>query len=582
MLDSSAVNEIREKKSWSARWTAPLSAAAIGICLFGNLGAIGLTGPDEPRYAWIARAMAETGDWVTPRLYGQPWFEKPILYYWAAAVGFLLHLPAEWAARLPCAFAALAAVIAIGWLAKKHYGGAANSLASPALLAPLIFATSVAAIGFARAATPDMLFSASVTLAMACAANVFRTAGVLRAAQDDGVSEKRSDRASLLLFGVFLGLAVLAKGPAAVVLAGGAIAIWALATKSWRAAFRVAHPIAIAAFCVIALPWYALCARRNPDFLRVFLWQHNIERYATPIFQHRQPFWYFAPVALLALLPWTALLWLALPEGLRLRHARSWAGSPGFFFACWAVWPIVFFSFSQSKLPGYILPAIPPLALLCSIALARTMAQDGSRTRSLSMALAATWLVICIAAVISSSRAKEPHGLGYVDLGRLVMAPGLFGGWIALAVAAVLIVAAFRARPATGALLCALLTAAAVEIASLKILPALDPGLSARPHAEFMRNDQHPDRIFTYQLRRDWNYGLTFYFRRELGEWAPSDPGPALVLTTPKGLEAIKKIGRVSGEVEQEQLGLVYVPVRPVPVPMPVPVPAPLPISPPR
>src|SRR5215831_20407456 len=94
---------------------------AVVICLFGQLGAVGLTGPDEPRYVWIARAMAQTGDWVTPRLYGQPWFEKPILYYWAAAGGFRMHLPAEWAARLPSAVAALAAALAMGWLASKHY-----------------------------------------------------------------------------------------------------------------------------------------------------------------------------------------------------------------------------------------------------------------------------------------------------------------------------------------------------------------------------------------------------------------------------------------------------------------------------
>jgi 4-amino-4-deoxy-L-arabinose transferase-like glycosyltransferase len=568
MLDSSAVNEIRENKSSAERWALPVSAAAICVCLFGNLGAIGLTGPDEPRYAWIARAMAETGDWVTPRLYGQPWFEKPILYYWAAALGFLMHLPAEWAARLPSAFAGLGGAIAIGWLARRHYGGLANSIASPTLLAPVVFATSVAAIGFTRAATPDMLFSASIALAMACAASVFGQAGALRDAGDASPAP-RSDRASLLLFGVFLGLGVLAKGPAAVVLAGGAIAIWALATKSWRAAFRAAHPIAILAFCVVALPWYAICARRNPDFLHVFLWQHNIERYATPMFQHRQPFWYFAPIALLALLPWTVMLWPALQEGLRLQRERSWTGSPGFFFACWAVWPVVFFSFSQSKLPGYILPAIPPLALVCSIALARAISENGLRIRVLLMAMGGTWLLICIAAVISSSRAKVPQGLDFINFGRLVLSSGLFGGMMALAVAAVLIVAAFRARPATAILLCAALTACAMEIASLKILPALDPALSARPHAEFMRNDQHPDRIFTYELRRDWNYGLTFYFRRELAEWAPSDPGPAFVLTTPKGLDEIKRLGRVSGDVEQEQLGLVYVPVRPVPISAP-------------
>ena len=209
-------------------------------------------------------------------------------------------------------------------------------------------------------------------------------------------------------------------------------------------------------------------------------------------------------IALLALLPWTALLWPVAEEGLRLWREKSWTNSPGFFFACWAVVPVVFFSLSQSKLPGYILPAIPPLALVCAIALARTISEDGLRIRMVLMAFGATWLAICVAAVFSSPRGMGPHGLEYVNFGRLAMSPGLFGGLMALAVSAVLIVAALRARPATAILLCALLVAAAVEIASLKILPPLDPLYSARPHAEFMRNDQHPDRIFTYHLSRGW------------------------------------------------------------------------------
>jgi 4-amino-4-deoxy-L-arabinose transferase-like glycosyltransferase len=566
MLDSSAVNETRDNESPRARWIAPLSAAAIAICLFGNLGAMGLTGPDEVRYAWIARAMAETGDWVTPRLWGQPWFEKPVLYYWAAAVGFLLHGTAEWAARLPSSIAALAAALAIGWLAKKHEGGEADLLSSPVLLAPVIFATSVGAIGFARAATPDMLFSACVALAMACAATVLRVSGALRAAEGERSPEARPDVLPLMLFGAFLGLGVLAKGPAAIILAGGAIGIWALATKNWRSAIRLAHPAAVGAFCIVAIPWYALCAVRNRDFLVAFLWRQNVERYATPMFQHRQPLWYFVPIALLALLPWTVLLWPAAQEGLRLRREKTWPRSPGFFFACWGVWPIVFFSFSQSKLPGYILPAMPPIALLCAIALARRISENGWRIRVLLMAVGATWLVIAITALVSASRGTQPHSLGYVDVGRLAMSPGVFGALLALAVAAVLIVAALRARPVTAILLCLVLVAVAVEIANLEILPSLDPALSARQHAEFMRNDQHPDRIFTYELRRDWNYGLTFYFHRELAEWTPADPGPALVLTTAKGLDEIKKLGRVSGDVEQERLGLVYVPVMPAPV----------------
>src|ERR1700723_843937 len=240
-----AVSEIRTSERRASRWPLGISAAAIVTSLFGNLGALGLVGPDEPRYAWIARAMAETGDWVTPRLYGQPWFEKPVLYYWFAATGFLLHLSAEWAARLPSACAAFAAAIAIAWIAKKHYGGDADQLSGPVLLAPLLFSTSVAAIGFARAATPDMLFSASIALAMASAASVFRQAGALRGPLPQP-SVARQDLWPLGLFGAFLGLGVLAKGPAAILLAGGAIGLWALSSKHRGPGISGAPPLAVA------------------------------------------------------------------------------------------------------------------------------------------------------------------------------------------------------------------------------------------------------------------------------------------------------------------------------------------------
>ncbi len=401
MLDSTALNESPDRHSKNNLWVWASSAVAMFVCLFGHLGAMGLVGPDEPRYAWIARAMAETGDWVTPRLYGQPWFEKPALYYWAAAIGFRLHFPAEWAARLPSAFAALAAAITIGWLARKFYGATPPSAWNPALLAPLIFSTSVAAISFARAATPDMLFSACIALAMASAASILDANGALCAlaqktpgSPPDASSAPQSARPpcracsprrnalSCASFGVFLGLAVLAKGPAAIILAGGAIGLWALITKNWRAAFRAAHPFAIAAFCVVALPWYILCAVHNPDFLRVFIFQHNFERYLTPLFQHPQPFWFFISITLLAILPWTALLWPATREALQLWREKSLHDSPGFFFACWAIFPVLFFSFSQSKLPSYILPAVPPLALLIAIPLSEMLRKQDAEKSS--------------------------------------------------------------------------------------------------------------------------------------------------------------------------------------------------------
>jgi 4-amino-4-deoxy-L-arabinose transferase-like glycosyltransferase len=555
----SEINYRGHKKSLTQLAVLMAGAAIIGICLFGHLGAIGLVGPDEPRYAWIARAMAETGDWVTPRLYGQPWFEKPILYYWAAGLGFALHLSAEWAARLPSAFAALAATIGIGWLGWKHYDD--RDLArSPAVLAPLLFATSVAAIGFARAASPDMLFSASITLALASAACIFRHNDALRGATPPDPSRSRGNKSPLFLFGAFLGLAVLAKGPAAIVLAGGAIGLWALTTKQWRAAVRIAHPLAIFTFCVVALPWYIVCALRNPDFLRVFLLQHNFQRYLTPVFQHRQPFWYFGPIVLLALLPWTVLLWPMAEEALRVWAEQSWRNSPGFFFACWAVFPLIFFSFSESKLPGYALPAIPPLALLCSVAAVRAIKDVGLKSRVVFGVIGCTWILLGVAALLSIRRIPllTPEGL----------TPPIGGATAACAAIAgvVLVVLAFSRKRQAMIVFCIFLVASSVEAANLRLLPKLDTLYSARSHAQFMRNDQHPERIFTYHLSRAWNFGLAFYFRREIPEWSPYDPQSALVLTTPGGIEEIRKLGRFRGPLDENYVGILYVPIGPAPV----------------
>jgi 4-amino-4-deoxy-L-arabinose transferase-like glycosyltransferase len=541
-------------------WDAILAGVAVFICLFSGLGAFGLVGPDEPRYAWIARAMAETGDWVTPRLYGQPWFEKPILYYWAAAIGFRLNLPAEWAARLPSAFAALAAAAAIGWLGWKHYGSGGRLLDRPALLAPLIFSTSVAAIGFSRAATPDMLFSAFITLAMICAARVLTNHRALRDAANSDSNRRARESLTLALFGAFLGLAVLAKGPAAVLLAGGAMAIWALASSQWRAAFRLMHPVAIGAFCVVALPWYVLCAARNPDFVRVFIFQHNFQRYLTPVFQHKQPFWFFGWITLLAMLPWTVLLIPAAQEGLRLWREKTWRDSPGFFFACWAIFPILFFSASQSKLPGYILPAIPALALLCSVGALRPFQKSRAASVLIAAGLGVFWLALAIVVLVKAN---------HVSISETERAAWLHFAEAALVITVLLVLIILMAgsrrnlRLVVG--ICSLLVVAATVMADLRILPALDPYLSARPHAVFLRHDLRPDRIFAFQLNRSWNYGLAFYFRRELPEWSPGDPEAALVLTTRKGLAEIVKAGRFQGDLNETEEGILYVPIGPLP-----------------
>ncbi len=333
------------------------------ICYFSHLGVIGFVGPDEPRYAWIARDMAESGDWVTPRLYGKPWFEKPPLLYWGGAIFFEFFgdRAPETAARLPSAISALLATLALAWLAWRTYG---EECARWLLL---LLPTTVGMIGFSHAAATDMPFAGMLTIAMVCAAVALR----LTEGENTPILP-RTPWLALLLCGFFLGLAVLAKGPAAIILSGGAVFFWAVFTKRWRDAFRLLHPAAIAAFCVTALPWYILCARRNPDFFRIFIIEHNFKRFLTPEFQHIQPFWYYVPILIVAFLPWSFLVIAAAATDLKHWWSTREMGALTSLILCWAGFCLVFFSISKSKLPGYILPAVPAASLLVAHAISDT------------------------------------------------------------------------------------------------------------------------------------------------------------------------------------------------------------------
>src|SRR5215475_5761621 len=223
----SSVPSLLKKIAWAA-----LIVVTLAVCYFSNLGAIGFVGPDEPRYAWIARDMAESGDWVTPRLYGKPWFEKPVLYYWGAALSFKLFGVSETAARLPSAICALLATLALAWLAWRVYGQ------ERARWLLLLLPTSVGMIGFSHACATDMPFAGTLTAALVCAAVILG----LVPAGDSRPILPRTPWLALLLFGFFLGLAVLGKGPAALILTGGAAFFWALVTKRWRDFVRLLHP----------------------------------------------------------------------------------------------------------------------------------------------------------------------------------------------------------------------------------------------------------------------------------------------------------------------------------------------------
>jgi 4-amino-4-deoxy-L-arabinose transferase-like glycosyltransferase len=495
-------------------WSVPLVLVVLYVCLFSGLGALGLVGPDEPRYAAIARAMAETHDWVTPRLWGAPWFEKPVLYYWAAGIAMRIFGVSEFAARLPSALGALLTVLAVAWTALRSYGIGA------AWYALLMLPTSVAMIGFARAATPDMLFSGLLTAAMAVAGEMLQKSPPRTVAR--------------IAFGFFLGAAVLAKGPAAVILAGGATLLWAGLARQWRAPFRFLHPLVIAAFCATALPWYVLCAMRNRDFLHVFLWHHNFERYLTPVFEHPQPFWFFGYVLLLALIPW---IWVFGTVCTGIRLDKKQMNSQGALFGCWTAFTVLFFSFSQSKLPDYILPAIPLLFVLLGRQVARSLEQGG---KSITWQMGLAGIVFLgftaplVKPVLDTARVFEIANVrGIVAALSLSSAGGL----------CVLSLSLLR-RPKSALMAVVLLVTALVAIANVGILPQADHLFSSRELAKLviLKSSAASD-VAEYKLPRAWNYGLNYYFGRELREWTPGSRQPDWIVTTPQAALEIRDGG---------------------------------------
>jgi len=514
------------------------------VCYFSHLGAFGFIGPDEPRYAWIARDMAESGDWITPRLYSKPWFEKPVLYYWAAAVCSKLFGVNETSARLPSAICALLATLALAWMALRIGGW------QMARWVLLLLPSTVGMIGFSHAASTDMPFSAMLSIAMVCAAvaldlvpgnflekNPPDRLPAEETGEDESVSRhrKKTIYLSLALFGFFLGLAVLAKGPAALILTGGAMLLWIALTKRWRDALQLFHPLAIGTFLLASLPWYGLCARRNPEFFRVFIIEHNFKRYLTPEFQHIQPFWYYLPITLAALLPWVFwLAWFANREG--RNDKGGYQRRQILFLAAWGVFPILFFSLSKSKLPGYLLPAVPPLGFLISLAVTRVLKSKHVFGRCVLGLIGALFFVSPAWIFFSKAHVRGPLVSLYI-----MVAAG--GGLIVIGAA---LLRQTRAGLAFSVVL--LLFLLNLVYVSLR---KLDPQLSARSCARQIGVERAAN-TYSFKLQRSWQYQLNFYLHREIAEWSPNVAGEATVVTSEKNLEELERSAQIVAVISKQ------------------------------
>ena len=319
--------------------------------LLFRLGDLPLVGPDEPRYARVAVEMHRAGEWVRPTLQGRPWLEKPALYYWLAGAAYAVLGETEGAARLPSVLAGVALVGVTALVGTRLYGTAAGLHAGFAL------GTSVLFFVYGRAASMDMLLAAGVTAAIGLSG--LRLLG-------------QAGRLAMPAAWACAGLATLAKGPLGLLLPALVLGGYVAAKRHWRGLRRVLSPAGILAFLAVAGPWYLLIWRdQGHAFLDVFLLDHNLLRFTSTIHRHPGPPWYYLPLLVGGLFPWSALI---LPGLARLVPRRSRAD---LFVLLWLVLPLLFFSAAGSKLPGYILPCLPPLSVL--IGRAAAALTDGER-----------------------------------------------------------------------------------------------------------------------------------------------------------------------------------------------------------
>jgi 4-amino-4-deoxy-L-arabinose transferase-like glycosyltransferase len=364
----------------------PVRGAALPLALTAALlllrqDQVPLLGPDEPRYARVAVEMSRSGDFVTPTLQGEPWLEKPALYYWMAAAAFRAFGETETAARLPSLAAALLMTGATALLGARLYGGAAG------LHAGFVLGISLLIFIYGRAASMDMLLAATVTASV----------GLLALAAL-GVAGRFAIPAAF----VFAALATLAKGPLGALLPALAAGGYIVAARDWRFLRRLASPRNWILFLLVAAPWYALVIRaEGRAFVDTFFLDHNVQRFTSTIHRHPGPFVYYLPVLLAGLFPWSGLV---IPA---LALVRPRADRADLFLMCWLGLPLLFFSFAGSKLPGYILPCLPPLALWIGRAADRMV--NGGAVRGTRAAGLVTVILgaLVAAALMAASREDE-------------------------------------------------------------------------------------------------------------------------------------------------------------------------------
>ncbi|MBI5506427.1 MAG: glycosyltransferase family 39 protein [Deltaproteobacteria bacterium] len=351
-----------------AAWPAALPWLVVLFALFAWLGRVDLLTPDEARHAEIAREMLAGGHWLTPRIYGEPYYDKPALFYWLIDGGLALFRPSAWAARLPSTLAALLSIVATSFWVGRAWGR------RTAQIVAVVLATTLFFVAVGRYVVVDMLLTAGLTGALSWM-------GVL-------LLDQPARRLPTWPMYVFMALGFLAKGPVAVVIVVAVAVVMAIVEKRPALLLELRPFSGVLIVTALAGPWYLGAYLSDPAYINTFLWHHNFARFAVPgALEHQQP-WYFYLLALpVCLLPWSIFLAPALRLAWRspntgVRHALAWATVV-----------VGFFSFSQTKLPTYVLSAFPALLALVAVYIDETLTRRSPVPRALEAATIA-WTIL--------------------------------------------------------------------------------------------------------------------------------------------------------------------------------------------
>jgi 4-amino-4-deoxy-L-arabinose transferase-like glycosyltransferase len=491
-------------KSSASRLWILLAVFALGW--FCNLGYRHLIKPDEGRYAEIPREMVASGDWLTPRLNGYKYFEKPALQYWITAAAFSAFGQNEWAARLWPGLTGFLSVLLVFWAGKR------------------LFAPPAALCGAAVAASCALGVIIGHLLTLDMALTFFTSASVFAfgVAQQDSAESGR--RRWMLVAWAAAALAVLTKGLVGIVLPAGAVATYVLLHRDWRLLSRLHLIQGGLLFLAISAPWFILVSLANPEFFRFFFIHEHFERFLTREHDRYQPAWYFIPVLLGGILPWIVVFFPALWRAWARQGAAAF--HPQRFLLLWCAVVLVFFSASSSKLVPYILPLFPALSLLIGNYL-------GSAPRRVLLAQAAVASLLGIAVALASPQAMRFASEGLPPALVEGYVPWLAAAGAALAAAGILS-AAFALReqrlPAVVSLAFGGFIFAQTVLSGHE---SFSPALSAYHIAHNIRDRLKPD--VPFYVVDTFDHTLLFYLGRTVTMVANKDELALPIAWEPRG-----------------------------------------------